>query len=375
MNLTPWLITTFTVIVIYYLDKWENKYLKSIFDWVPAILLAYIIPAIISSLMGQSFANDEIHQYSKSYFIPLAIIAVMSSLSIKQLKSIGWKPILIFVSGSIWIALFPAVIVFAFQESNLVKEVLAEQEYWKGLPPVVGSWIGGSTSQLVLKELVNCPENIFLTILILDNILVNIWTILMFQGIKKSNGLNKWLGITNPEMPNELPGKDKQTMSPLICFISFVFIVLMANVLIESFILKIIVLSFLGLILSNSVPNWNYSFVLKFGSILILIVMAILGLKLSFNTFSIGIDLLSFLMIWLVSHFIFMLLIAKSLNANIAWVPIASMANVGGIATAPAVTAAYEKKWMPHAIILAILSMATGTFWGMLTIYLLQELI
>ncbi len=57
------------------------------------------------------------------------------------------------------------------------------------------------------------------------------------------------------------------------------------------------------------------------------------------------------------------------------WVPIASMANVGGIATAPAVTAAYEKKWMPHAIILAILSMASGTFGGMLTIYLFKNFI
>jgi uncharacterized membrane protein len=50
------------------------------------------------------------------------------------------------------------------------------------------------------------------------------------------------------------------------------------------------------------------------------------------------------------------------------------MANVGGIATAPAVTAAYEKKWMPHAIVLAILSMATGTFWGMITIFLFESL-
>lgn len=33
-------------------------------------------------------------------------------------------------------------------------------------------------------------------------------------------------------------------------------------------------------------------------------------------------------------------------------------------------TAAYKKELMPHAIILAILSMVTGTGWGMLTIYL-----
>ncbi len=63
----------------------------------------------------------------------------------------------------------------------------------------------------------------------------------------------------------------------------------------------------------------------------------------------------------------------KYIKSLFDWVPIASMANVGGIATAPAVTAAYEKKWMPHAIVLAILSMATGTFWGMLTIHLLKN--
>ncbi|MEJ0055309.1 MAG: DUF819 family protein [Bacteroidota bacterium] len=53
--------------------------------------------------------------------------------------------------------------------------------------------------------------------------------------------------------------------------------------------------------------------------------------------------------------------------------PIASMANLGGISTAPAVTAAYNKDWMPHAILLAILSMVTGNFWGIYTIYLFNN--
>ncbi len=78
---------------------------------------------------------------------------------------------------------------------------------------------------------------------------------------------------------------------------------------------------------------------------------------------------------WFISHFFIMLLVAKILNVNAVWVPIVSMANVSGIAIAPAVTAAYEKKWMPHVIILAILSMATGTFWGMLTIYLFKTFV
>lgn len=374
MELTPWIITAFTVATVYLLEKWENKYLKSIFDWIPAILLAYVIPAIVSAVSGRNYADDQIHQFSSLYFIPLAIIAVMSSLSLKQLRAVGWKPILIFASGSLWIALFPVAFVLLFNESFLVTDILLDQGYWKGIPPVVGSWIGGSTSQLVLKELVQCPEDLFLIILVLDTLLVNIWTILMFQGIKKSQTLNSILGISKTAMPVEISIRHTGKLKPFWCAAILFVIVLMTNIIIDSFVLKIILLSVIGLLMSNLFRIWNFSFALKLGSVLILIVMAVLGLKLTFSLFEIQADLLSFLIVWLVSHFIIMLLVAKSLNVNLAWVPIASMANVGGIATAPAVTSAYEKKWMPHAILLAILSMATGTFWGMFTIYLLQHL-
>jgi uncharacterized membrane protein len=373
--MTPWLITTATVIVVYFLDRWENKHIKSLFDWVPAILLAYLIPAALSAILEKDFSGDTIHEYSKLYFIPLAIVAVMSSLSFSQLKSIGWKPIAVFVSGSLWIAVFPFIIALFFLDSDLISEIFIDQNYWKGIPPIVGSWIGGSTSQLVLKELVECPENIFLTVLILDNILVNVWTILMFQGIKRSNFLNDKLKITNLTMPKDIERNRAKTIKSSTCFLILIAFVLIANMLSDSFVAKIVVLSLIGLLLSNLIKNWNFNFVLKLGGILILIVMAVLGLKLQFSLFQFEFNFLLFLIIWLVSHFFIMLLVAKILNVNAAWVPIASMANVGGIATAPAVTAAYEKKWMPHAIILAILSMATGTFWGILTIYLFKTFI
>ncbi|MDG2195190.1 MAG: DUF819 family protein [Polaribacter sp.] len=373
--MTPWIISLFTVLAVFYLDKWENKHIKSLFDWIPAILLAYLIPAVISSLLGEDFSQTNIHTYSKNYFIPFAIIAVMSSLSITQLKAIGWKPILLFVSGSFWIAVFPVILAFIFLDTNLISEVFIKQDYWKGVPPIVGSWIGGSTSQLVLKELVECPENIFLTVLVLDNILVNIWTILMFQGIKKSAFLNKKLKITNLTMPESIEQQKGKTLLPILCFIILFGCVLVTNFLVDSFIAKIIILSILGLVFSNFIKHWNFKFVLKLGGILILIVMAILGLKLKFSLIQFDLSFLGFLIVWLVSHFVILLLVAKLLNINTAWVPIASMANVGGIATAPAVTAAYEKKWMPHAIILAILSMASGTFWGVLTIFLFKFVI
>jgi|TARA_B110000977_G_scaffold87687_1_gene116650 uncharacterized membrane protein len=368
----PVLIISFTVISVFFLDRWENKHIKAIFNWVPAILLAYLIPAAISMLIGEDFAAADIHRFSKTYFIPFAIIAVMSSLSINQLKSIGWKPIAVFVIGSFWIAVFPIMLAFVLLDTSFVANLLIHQEYWKGLPPIVGSWIGGSTSQLVLKELVECPENIFLTVLVIDNVLVNIWTILMFQGIKKTDSLNRFFKISNIAMPENIEEQKGEKIHPVFIFLVLLSSILLVNNFIESFIIKVIAVSIIGLLFSNLIKKWNINFALRIGSILILLVMAILGLKLKFSAMEFDIAFLGFLVVWLISHVVIMLIAAKLLNVSIAWVPIASMANVGGIATAPAVTAAYEKKWMPHAILLAILSMATGTLWGLVTIFLFK---
>lgn len=371
----PWIITLCTVLAVYYLNRWENRHIKYIFDWVPAILLAYIIPAIISYLIDVDYAQAAIHTFSKDYFIPLAIIAVMSSLSLGQLRTIGIKPILVFVSGSLFIAVFPVLLMLFFSDTELISKTMVMDHYWMGIPPIVGSWIGGSTSQLVLKELVECPENIFLAVLVMDTILVNVWTILMFQGIKKSDKLNSWFKITDVAIPEEIRVETGLKPNPWISAGILLGIVVLSNFLIDSFVLKVVLLSVVGLLLSNFIPSWNFRFALKAGSILIILVMAVLGLKLQIATLGFNIPFLGFLTTWLVGHFIFMMLIAKLLNVNMAWVPIASMANVGGIATAPAVTAAYNIKWMPHAIVLAILSMATGTFWGMLTIWLLKVIV
>lgn len=369
------LITIFTVLLVLFLERLNSTWIKKIFNWLPSILLAYLIPAVCSYILNRDFSEVTIHKWSKDLFIPLAIVAVMSSLSVSQLKKVGWKPIAVFLSGSLWIAIFPVGFLLFFQNTDFVSESLLGLERWKGIPPIVGSWIGGSTSQLVLKELVACPEALFLTILVLDNILVNLWTIGMFQTIKKSDTVNRLLGIQSYEPPSEVNTNQNKSQSPLLSISILLGSVFLAHISLPSFVGKVVALSLLGLGFGFFIKSWNSQFTLQLGSILILLVMAVLGLKLQFDLIQFDIVFMGFLVVWLSSHFLVMLGAAKLLNVHAAWVPIASMANVGGIATAPAVTAAYEKKWMPHAIILAVLSMATGTFWGMVTVGLIQFLL
>jgi len=369
----PILISLFTVIAVRLLDQWENKHIKTLFDWVPAILLAYLFPALISELFEVDYSASQIHQWSKNLLIPLAIVAVMSSLSFQGLKAIGYKPILLFLSGSLAIAVLPIILLVFYDGHEFIQGVLIQENYWKGIPPIVGSWIGGSTSQLVLKELIDTPEEVFLSILVMDNILVNIWTILMFQLIKKSEAINRILKIDSKTLPLSTVEQSEKPISKYLVIAILFAVVGLVDITIEPFIGKIIALSIVGLLMSNYIKKWNFDFVLKMGGLLILMVMAVLGLKLNFDHLTFNGHFFGFLIVWMLAQFTISIIVAKLLNINFAWVPIASMANVGGIATAPAVTAAYEKKWMPHAIVLAILSMATGTFWGLLTIDLFER--
>jgi len=297
-------------------------------------------------------------------------------MSFSQLKIVGLKPIILFVSGSFIIAILPPVLVKIIGVFNpaLYADFMSA-ELWKGLVPIVGSWIGGSTSQLVLKEVVACSEELFVSVLVLDNILVNIWTIFMFQMIKRSDQINRWLQLptAKPPLSSYAENDTKKSSSVTLAVIALVAVCFL--IIDISFLSKVVILSIIGLSLGNLVSFWDHKIVLKMGGLLILIIMAILGLKLNFNALEIPTMLILISVIWLVLHYIGMMLIAYYLKIHAAWIPIASMANLGGISTAPAVTAAYEKQWMPHAIVLSILSMVSGTAWGLLTIYLFGYMI
>jgi uncharacterized membrane protein len=288
------LITIFTVLLVLFLERLNSTWIKKIFNWLPSILLAYLIPAVCSYILNRDFSEVTIHQWSKDLFIPLAIVAVMSSLSVSQLKKVGWKPIAVFLSGSLWIAIFPVGFLLIFQNTDFVSESLLGLERWKGIPPIVGSWIGGSTSQLVLKELVACPEALFLTILVLDNILVNLWTIGMFQTIKKSDTVNKLLGIQSYEPPSEVNTNQNKSQSPLLSISILLGSVFLAHISLPSFVGKVVALSLLGLGFGFFIKSWNSQFTLLLGSILILLVMAVLGLKLQFDLIQFDIVFMGF---------------------------------------------------------------------------------
>ena len=355
-------------IFVMWIAKFNNKIVQKILHWLPAILLTFLIPGVLSFIFDLSLENIVLHDWSKAYIYPITIFCIMSSMSLSQLKIIGLKPLLLFFIGSFTIAIIPAILFMLYYMGS--EDMI---DLWKGIIPIVGSWIGGSSSMLVLKEYVSVREDLFLSVLLLDNMIQNIVMIFLFQIIRRTRELNQKFKFAQsiPLIENKPEGKVKSKNSFLSVLIALGITALVVGMKFN-FITNVIILSILGLIIGNVLKFWSFDINLKIGSIGIIFIMSILGLKLKFNDFELPMILILFMINWMIINIIVIAYFNYKLKISMAWGPIAMMANIGGISTSPALAAAYNEKLMPHAVVLAIVSMATGTFWGFLTTFLIE---
>ena len=367
-NLLGIFIAISVSVFVIYIAKFKNKIVQKILHWLPPILLTFLIPGILSFIFDLSLENIPLHNWSKDYIYPITIFCIMSSMSLAQLKIVGLRPLLLFLVGSFTIAVIPAFLFFLYLMGS--EQML---ELWRGIIPIVGSWIGGSSSMLVLKEYVSVREDLFLSVLLLDNMIQNIVMIFLFQIIRKTDHFNQKFKISQSISFTE--NKTNEQLTNKNPYWSILISVLITGTVVWlefDFITNVIILSILGLVIGNILKFWSFDINLKIGSIGIIVIMSILGLKLKFAGFELPWVLILFMINWMIINIMVIAYFNYKLKISMAWGPIAMMANIGGISTSPALASAYNKKLMPHAVVRAIVSMATGTFWGFLTTFLIE---
>ena len=369
------LVFAFIPLCVYLILRVEaSSRLEKFTRWVPAILLAYVIPAMVNPVLLKISEDHLIHSLSKEYLLPLTVLCAMSSISLNDIKIVAGRPLIYFLLSSAIIAICPVILLLVFSLIPDFHEFLIVDQGYTSTLPVVGSWIGGSSSMLVLKELAETPETLFLSVLVLDNVIVNVWTLFLFQWIKKTPWLNQRFSREEVVFDTKV-SNERQKTNLFWSLTAIASIVALSSLFNLSFLIKIIVFSLLGMLLANVFRFWDHKTLQKLSKLLIIAVMSVLGLKLNLNYLEFNPRLITFLSAWMVLQFGLSFWLALRMNISLVWVPLASMANVGGVSTAPAVASAYDKRLMPHAIVLAIVSMVTGTFWGLITLQLIRWLI
>ena len=373
------------------------------YKYVPTLLLCYFIPSLFNSFGVISGENSKLYFVASRYLLPTSLALLTISIDIPEIKKLGSKAIVMFVTGTLGIIIGGpiSIIVVSFIAPSIIHDAGIEQ-VWRGLSTVAGSWIGGGANQAAMKEVFNVGDTIFSSMIAVDVIVANIWMAFLLYGVGISNKLDKWFSA---DASSIMKLKEKVEMYRLqmaripnltdtikvfavgfgitaLAHLGSDFIAPMIKrsapflskfSLTSGFFWLIVLSTSIALTLSfTRVRELEGIGASRYGSLFIYILVATIGMKMDITAIfhNPGLFLIGF--IWMLFHAISLIIMAKLINAPFFFLAVGSQANVGGAASAPIVASAFHPSLAPVGVLLAVLGYALGTYGAWLCGVLLQ---
>ena len=392
--------------LIFYTSSLTTPFWKKFYTYVPALLLCYFIPALMTWPLGIiSGEDDSLYKIARDYFLPASLILFCLSIDMKSLVNLGPKALIMFFTATAGVILGGpiAILVTSYLFPGLIQAT--PDDLWKGLSCIAGSWIGGSANQAAMKEIFDVREDLFGTMVVIDVVVANIWMGLLLYGASVTQRIDRWLKADTSAIEDL---KEKITTFrlkvekiPTTLDLFILMAVAFAGVAIshwgadrivpalqsirpqmEAWRLESIISLFFWLVLIATTYGVLVSFTKfrnlegvgasRWGSIFIYILVATIGMQMNLKDVFDNLGLFAVGIIWMMVHALLLLVIAKLIKAPFFFVAVGSQANIGGAASAPIVASAFNPSLAPVGVLLAVLGYALGTYGGIICAYLMK---
>ena len=381
----------------------KNPFWIKFYKYIPTLLLCYFIPSLFNSFGIISGEESKLYFVASRYLLPTSLALLTISIDIPEIKKLGSKAIVMFLTGTFGIILGGpiSIIIVSFISPSVINSVGAEQ-VWRGLTTVAGSWIGGGANQAAMKEVFNVGDTIFSSMIAVDVIIANLWMAFLLYGAGNSNKVDNWFNADSTSI-TKLKTKIERyrleisripNLTDTIKVFAVGFGITALAHLGADFIAPLIKKSapylskfsltsgFFWLIVLSTSFSLAFSFTRvreiegvgasRYGSVFIYILVATIGMKMDILAIftNPGLFLIGFF--WMLFHAGLLILMAKLIKAPFFFLAVGSQANVGGAASAPIVASAFHPSLAPVGVLLAVLGYALGTYGAWLCGVLLQ---
>lgn len=393
---------------IFYTSNSNNKYWSNFYKVMPALLMAYLLPSILSSLGVVSDAHSNLYFVASRFLLPAALVLMTLSIDLKAMFNLGPKALIMFFAGTVGIIIGGplAVLLISFVSPETVGGV-GPDAVWRGLATIAGSWIGGGANQAAMLEIYEYNPKNYGGMVLVDIVIGNLWMAIILMGIGKSEKIDKWLQSDTSAI-EELKKTvstyaEKVTRNPtltdLIILLSIAFTTVgishfgathISNYLVENFEIitdkssalssfsshffwMITIATTLGIVFSfTNLKSYEGAGASKIGSVFIYILVATIGMKMDLSKLFENPGLLIVGIVWISIHAIFLIIVAKIIKAPFFFLAVGSQANVGGVASAPIVASAFHPSLATVGVLLAVFGYVIGTYGAMLTAELMR---
>lgn len=392
--------------LIFYTSSSKNRAWIKFYKVIPSLLLCYFVPSIFNSLGIFSGDDSSLYFVASRYLLPSSLVLLCLSIDLKGIAKLGPKAIIMFFAGTLGIIVGGPIAILAV--SAFAPEIVGgsgPDEVWRGLSTVAGSWIGGGANQTAMKEIYGASDQLFSAMITVDVIVANIWMAFLLIGAGVSEKIDRLfkadasaISIVKENIQNyrnSISRLTNLTDIMVICAIGFggTAIAHFGSDLItpfmeakkewlseyrltsmaSSFFWIVVIATLIGLFLSfTKMKKYEGAGASKFGSAFLYVLVATIGMKMDILAIFDNLGLFLIGLLWMLTHVVILLLVAKLIKAPFFFVAVGSQANVGGAASAPIVASAFSPALAPVGVLLAVFGYAVGTFGAIFCAQLMQ---
>lgn len=409
--------------LIFYTSSKKGGFWQQFYKIVPALFMAYLIPAIFTStgLIAPDWetvsttgeitkGKSQLYFMSSRYLLPAALVLMTLSMDLKAVFNLGPKALIMFFAGTLGIVLGGPIAVLII--GSISPETVGGEgadAVWRGLSTLAGSWIGGGANQAAMLEIYGYNQKLYGGMVFVDIVVANIWMALLLIGIGKSTKIDKWLKAdtsaiedlkeqvsTYAKKVEKNPTLTDYMVMAGIAFGTVSFAHFGADFLSglfenfvngmpaglkrnsltflsSSFFWMITITTIIGIILSyTKAKQYEGAGASKIGSIFIYILVASIGMKMDLTMLFENWGLIFIGLVWITIHAGLLILVAKLIRAPYFFLAVGSQANVGGAASAPIVASAFHPSLATVGVLLAVFGYAVGTLGAVLCTVLMQ---
>lgn len=353
----------------------EKKYPLKIFHILPSIVIVYALVMLIATLGIWSKSENIENTYNtfKDALLPAMIFLMLLNADMRSIAKLGKKMIFTFLLATLSIML-------GFILSFSIFHNLLSSDAWMGFAALCGSWIGGTGNMMAIAGALNVPSDIMGNILITDSINYTLWVMLLLSLVPFGHKFNTWSNADTSiiddvakKLDTNIQNEEISTAS-ILFLLGLSFFVNISSDIISSYLPTtkflshytwIVLLSTFFGVMGAMTPVSKVAGSNIISSMMLYLLVALMASRADFSQMSQApIFIIAGFTVLLV-HFICMIIFAKIFKLDLFSLGVSSLANIGGVASAPILASAYSKALVPIGVIMALMGYILGTAGGL----------
>jgi len=349
----------------------ESRTNLKLFKFVPAVVMIYAFSMLLASMgvFAQNDAISSIYKLTKTNLLPAMLFLMLLQVDFRHFAKLGKK---------LLIAYLLAVFSIAFSFIVVANLFHFDKDMSAAFGALAGSWMGGTANMVAVGSALGVSEDAFAYALVVDSVDYTLWVMLLlfltpfahiFNRFTKSEENLAYLGEIGCAC--SMGAKRYWLLILLALFVSlFSQLIAQQFVILNTTTTIVLIASLLGIIGSfTKLRKINGSS--EVATTMLYIIIALIGSRAVIEDFS-GLGIYVFVgFVILLIHALLMVVGAKIFKLDLFSIAVASLSNIGGVASAPILAATYDKSLVSVGVLMAIMGYLIGTFGGLLVGYIL----